>query len=196
MSEVQALKKPFLLGVLAVGIGVAIIVGVVALFVVSTDDRPEGIAERWLSSVGDLTRDGIHSDAVARVRGHGDVALGEGLVANVKADGKAAFTSLEVGKARRTGDTALVPAQLVARGDDTTRRYVVVLQRDGDSWRVTALRPPDPTLKVPSEGGDVAAKAPVSLYLIALVIGVGIAAGAAALVRAAGREHDAALSAA
>ena len=37
------------------------------------------------------------------------------------------------------------------------------------------------------------AKAPVGLYVVALVIGVGVALGASALVRAAGREHEHAL---
>jgi hypothetical protein len=59
---------------------------------------------------------------------------------------------------------------------------------------VTALGPPDAGLKVPSDGGDVASKASPGLYAIALVIGVGVAVGAAALVRAAGREHEVSLA--
>ena len=189
MSETAALKRPFLVGVLASAIGVILICGVIAVFS-SVDDRPEGVAERWLTAVGDLTRKGVHSDAVGRVQAHGDVALGEQLLAGVKADDKSAFTGLEVGKARREGDTAFVPAELVGRGDDGTRSQLLVLHRDGDSWRVVELRPADPSLKVPSDGGEVASKAPITLYGVALIIGVGIAAGASALVRAAGREHE------
>lgn len=189
MTETAALKRPFLVGVLAVAIVVVLVSGVIAVFS-SVDDRPEGVAERWLTSVGDLTRDGVHDDAVDRVRGHGDVALGEQLIVGAHADGKSAFTALEVGKARREGDIALVPAQLVTRGSDTARTQVVVLQRDGETWRVVELRPPDSSLKVPSEGGDVASKAPVTLYLVGLILGVAIAVAASAMVRAAGREHE------
>ena len=73
---------------------------------------------------------------------------------------------------------------------------MLVLQRAGESWRIVGIDPADPTLKVPSEGGEVAAKAPLGLYAIALVIGVGIAVTASAFVRAAGREHERALSSA
>ena len=45
-----------------------------------------------------------------------------------------------------------------------------------------------------SDGGDVASKAPLGLYAMALVAGVGVAAGASALVRAAGREHETSLA--
>jgi hypothetical protein len=190
-GETDALKRPFLIGVLAIVIVVVFLGGLIGLFG-STDDRPEGVAERWLTAVGDLTRKGVHDDAVDRVSDDGDLALGEQLLGGVKADGKSAFTTLEVGKARRAGDTALVPAQLVARGDDDgdKRSPVLVLQRDGDSWRVVELRPADPSLEVPSDGGDVASKAPATLYLVALVVGAGVATAASALVRAAGREHE------
>ena len=189
MSETAALKRPFLVGLLAIGIVVVMVSGVIALFS-SVNDRPEGVAERGLTAVGDLTRDGVHADAVSRVRAHGDVALGSELVDGVKAEGKSAFTSLEVGKARRAGDTAFVPARLERRGEDAPIQRVVVLQRNGDSWSVVGVQPGDPGLKVPSDGGDVASKAPVAVYLVALVIGAVIAVAASALVRAAGREHD------
>jgi hypothetical protein len=195
-NETDALKRPFLIGVLFVVIVVVILGGLTSLFG-SADDRPEGVAERWLTAVGELTRKGVHEDAVKRVTAHGDLALGEQLLDGVKADEKSAFTELEVGKARRDGDTALVPAELVGRGYDSgvKRLQLLVLQRAGDSWRVVELRPPDPTLRVPSNGGDVASKAPITLYLVALVIGLGVAAAASALVRAAGREHERVLDA-
>ncbi|MEY2454710.1 MAG: hypothetical protein QOD92_4284 [Acidimicrobiaceae bacterium] len=190
-TETDALKRPFLIGILFVVIVVVFLGGLIALYG-STDDRPEGVAERWLTAVGELTRKGVHDDAVDRVTAHGDLALGGQLLEGVKADDKSAFTTLEVGKARREGDSALVPIELVGRGydDGVSRLQLLVLHRSGDSWRVIELRSPDPTLRVPSEGGDVAAKAPVALYLAALVIGAGIAAAASALVRAAGREHE------
>jgi hypothetical protein len=201
--ETDALKRPFLVGVLAVGIVVVLLGGLIALFG-STDDRPEGVAERWLTAVGDLTRKGVHDDALKRVNAHGDVALAEKLLENVKAGDKSAFTTLEVGKAFKVPDTGemIVPAMLVGRDSDRTIRIVLYLGRDKDSWRVQgfdandipAAVPGQPApyvqFRVPSDGGDVASKAPISLYAIALVIGVGVAAGASTLVRVAGREQD------
>ena len=58
MNEAAALKKPFLIGLLATVIGVVIVGGVIAVFATNTDDRPEGVAERWLTAVGDTTRKG------------------------------------------------------------------------------------------------------------------------------------------
>ena len=189
MSETAALRRPFLIGLLAMAIVLLLVTGVIAVFS-SVDDRPEGVAERWLTAAGDLTRKGVHDDAVDRVTAHGDVALAEQLIAGIDADGKSAFTGLEVGKAQRTDGVALVPAQVVTRGDDVKHTQLLVLHKSGDSWRVTELRPGDPTLKVPSDGGAVASKAPWGLYAVALLIGVGIAVAASALVRAAGREHE------
>jgi hypothetical protein len=200
--ETDVLKKPFLVGVVAVLIVVLLLGGLISQFG-SIDDRPEGIAERWLSAVGDLTRDGVHDDAVDRVAARGDVALGEQLLRGVDADGKSAFTELEVGRAQVRGDTARVPALVTSRGGDSnfdtilgsgaggTSIGVLTLVRAGDSWRVVGVEEPDPALKVPSDGGDVVAKAPVALYVGAVVVGVGVAAAASALVRLAGREHEA-----
>jgi len=189
VSETAALRRPFLIGLLAIAIVLLLVTGVIAVFS-SVDDRPEGLAERWLTAAGDLTRNGVHDDAADRVKAHGDLALAEQLVGGVHADGKSAFTGLEVGKAHRTGDVALVPAQFVTRGDDVRHSQLLVLHKTSDSWKVAELRPADPTLKVPSDGGDVASKAPLGLYAVALLIGVGIAVAASALVRAAGREHE------
>jgi hypothetical protein len=164
----------------------------------SVDDRPEGVAERWLTAVGDVTRKGVQSDALKRANAHGDASLAAGLIGTANYDGKSAFIQLEVGKARRTAGGAEVPFKVTDRvpSNAQPQRGLLVLSRTGGSWRVTALGQSDATLKVPSDGGDVASKAPLGLYLGALVVGVGIAVSAAALVRAAGREHERALLAA
>ncbi|MEY2420969.1 MAG: hypothetical protein QOI95_1036 [Acidimicrobiaceae bacterium] len=190
-AETDALKKPFLIGVLFVVIVVVILGGLISLFG-STDDRPEGVAERWLTAVGDTTRKGVHDDAVKRVTAHGDLALGEHLLDGVKADDKSAFTTLEVGKGLRSNvGTTLVPAKVVQRGSDKVISEVLELTPGNGTWRVTRVGPGDPDVfRVPGDGGDVAAKAPLGLYAIALLIGVGVAAAASALVRAAGREQE------
>jgi hypothetical protein len=194
VSETAALKKPFLIGLLATTIGFLVVGGFIAVLASNTNDRPEGVAERWLTAVGDLSRKGVHDDAAKHVTAHGDPAVAENLVGGgFDYGGKSAFTALEVGKAQQVDAlTARVPAKVTYRGKDNggTERGVLRLEKAGDSWRVVALEAPDLALKVPSDGGDVASKAPVTLYLVALVIGVGVAAGASTLVRAAGREHD------
>jgi hypothetical protein len=191
MTETEALKKPFLVGLLAVAIVFVILGGLIAVFS-SVDDRPEGVAERWLTAVGDTTRKGVQSDARKRVNAHGDASLAAGLIGTADYDGKSAFVQLEVGKARRTAGGAVVPFKVTDRvpSNAQPQRGLLVLSRDGDSWRVTALGPPDAGLKVPSDGGDVASKAPIGLYAMSLVVGVGVAVGASALVRAAGREQE------
>ena len=191
-SETEALKKPFLLGLLATVIGLLIVGGVIAIFATNVDDRPEGIAERWLTAVGDTTRKGVEKDALKRANAHGDASLAAGLIGTANYDGKSAFVQLEVGKAQRSTAGAVVPFIVTTRepSDARPQRGQLVLSHDGDSWRVTSLEPSDGKLKVPSDGGDVASKAPLGLYGIALVIGFGVAVGATALVRAAGREQD------
>ena len=196
MNEAAALKKPFLIGLLATVIGVVIVGGVVAVFATNTDDRPEGVAERWLTAVGDTTRKGVQGDALKRANAHGDASLAAALIGTADYDGKSAFIQLEVGKARRTDGGAVVPFKVTDRVPSNAQPQsgLLVLSRHGDSWRVTGLGPPDGGLKVPSDGGDVASKAPLGLYAMALVAGVGVAAGASALVRAAGREHETSLA--
>jgi hypothetical protein len=86
--------------------------------------------------------------------------------------------------------------KLTDRADDKKpKQAVLVLQRNGDSWRVAASQPASADLRVPSDGGPEVSEAPFTLYAVALLFGVGVAATASALVRAAGRENEALLSA-
>jgi hypothetical protein len=193
MNEINALKKPFLIGVLATVIAFVIIGGLIAALSIGHDDRPEGIAERWLTATGDLTRNGVRSDAEERVKNDGDLALAEQfLTPGYDYGGKDAFTALEVGHGRRIdANTTDVPMKLTDRADDKkTKQAVLVLGRDGSSWHVQAVQPADPTLRVPSDGGPPVSSAPLGLYAIALVIGAGVAAVASFLVRIAGREQS------
>jgi hypothetical protein len=181
---------------LATAIAFLIIGGLIAVFA-TRDDRPEGVAERWLTAVGDLTRKGVLSDAQKRVTTHGDLSLADTFITRAHDyDGKSAFTALEVGRGRRlNAQVTLVPMKLTDRADDKkTKQAVLVLQKTGDSWRVTAVQPASAELRVPSDGGPSVSEAPVTLYGVALLLGVGVAATASALVRAAGREQDARLS--
>jgi hypothetical protein len=193
MNETDTLRKPFLIGVLATAIVFVSVGGFIAALATGHDDRPEGIAERWLTATGDLTRKGVRSDAEQRVTNDGDLALAEQLL-TVSYDykGKSAFTALEVGHGRRVdANTTTVPMKLTDRAADSkTKEAVLVLGRDGNSWRVQAVQPTDTTLRVPSDGGPPVSSAPLGLYAIALLIGAGIAVAASNLVRLAGREQS------
>jgi hypothetical protein len=193
MNETDTLRKPFVIGVLATAIVFVSVGGFIAALATGHDDRPEGIAERWLTATGDLTRKGVRSDAEQRVTNDGDLALAEQfLTVSYDYKGKSAFTALEVGHGRRVdANTTTVPMKLTDRAADSkTKEAVLVLGRDGNSWRVQAVQPTDTTLRVPSDGGPPVSSAPLGLYAIALLIGAGIAVAASILVRLAGREQS------
>jgi hypothetical protein len=193
MNETDTLRRPFLIGVLATAIVFVSLGGFIAALATGHDDRPEGIAERWLTATSDLTRRGVRSDAEQRVRNDGDLALAEQFITvGYDYKGKSAFTALEVGHGRRVdANTTTVPMKLTDRADDSkTEQAVLVLSRDGNSWRVNALQPADSTLRVPSDGGPPVSSAPLGLYAIALVIGAGVAVVASVLVRLAGGEQN------
>jgi hypothetical protein len=195
LNDTAELKRPFLVGLLATAIAFLIMGGLIAVFA-TRDDRPEGVAERWLTAVGDLTRKGVRSDTEKRVTNHGALSLASMFItAGHDYDGKTAFTALEVGRGRRlNAQITLVGMKVTDRANDKTTKAVLALQRSGGSWRVTAVQPESAELRVPSDGGPSVSEAPVTLYGVALVLGIGVAATASALVRAAGREHDALLS--
>jgi hypothetical protein len=193
LNETADLKRPFLVGLLATAIAFLIMGGLIAVFA-TRDDRPEGVAERWLTAVGDLTRKGVRSDTEKRVTKHGDLSLANLFItAGHDYDGKTAFTALEVGRGRRVNaQITIVPMKITDRADDKkTEQAVLVMQRSKDSWRVVAVQPASAELRVPSDGGPSVSEAPVTLYGVALLLGVGVAVTASALVRAAGREQDA-----
>ena len=189
MSETAALRRPFLIGLLAIAIVLLLVTGVLAVFS-SVDDRPEGLAERWLTAAGDLTRNGVHDDAADRVKAHGDLALAEQLVGGVHADGKTIQIRPDgTGRSEVAAATGQ-PKPAAAGAPIVTVKDEAIHAADADGKNSRKVSPADPTLKVPSDGGDVASKAPLGLYAVALLIGVGIAVAASALVRAAGREHE------
>jgi hypothetical protein len=188
VSEHQALRRGFLIGLLAAGIVFVLLGGLIAAFA-TTDDRPEGVAERWLTAVGDTTRSGVKADSLARVSDHGDPSLVSVLVPPaIDMDGKSAFTELEVGKAIHRDGATLVPYHLALRNGTTTAGDGMLSMVDDPSrgWQVTALAPPVAGATVPSKGGSAVSKAPAGLYAVALAIGALVATGCASLVRAAG----------
>jgi hypothetical protein len=187
-SETDSLKRPFLIGLLAVAIAFVLLGGIIAAFG-TRSHRSEGIAERWLTEVGDTSRKGVGHDARIRADKLGPVSLAASLLPPYDFGGKSAFSSLEVGKAVLRGSDARVPFLLRLRvhpgGDTGERTGTIVLQRRADTWRVAAVQGRDPGRRVPSEGGAPVSHAPPALYLGALIVGIGVAAACSALVRAA-----------
>jgi hypothetical protein len=188
VSEHETLRRGFLIGLLATGIVFVLLGGLIAAFA-TTDDRPEGVAERWLTAVGDTTRSGVKADSLARVADHGDPSLVAVLVPPaIDMDGKSAFTELEVGKAIHRDGVTLVPYHLALREGTTTAGdgTLSMVEDPSRGWLVTALTPAVSGATVPSKGGSPVSKAPFALYAVALAIGALVATGCASLVRAAG----------
>ena len=188
-TEIEALKRPFRLGVLAVAIGFVLVGGLIAAFG-SGQDRPEGAAERWLTHVSDTTRKGVGEDSKKEVAKDGDPLLADFLIgANADKDGKSTFTAIEVGQARRTDASRVeVPVLLAYRSDAESFEGVLVLQKQADDWKVTEAKTLDPTLRVPSEGGKPVANASLGLYAGAGLFGLLVTAGLSAVVRRAGPD--------
>jgi hypothetical protein len=149
--------------------------------------RPEGAAERWLAAVSDTTRKGVRADATKRAEKIGPVAVAAPLIPAKPGD-KGAFPDLEVGKAAVTGAEARVPYQLHQRDIDDPVKGVIVLTKAGDDWKVTALDARRADELVPSEGGAPPSSAPVGLWVVAILAGVGVTIGASALVQWAARS--------
>jgi hypothetical protein len=176
--------------------------GIVVLFNLHGTSRPEGVAENWLTDVGDTTRKGVEADARKRAEKTGPVALARDLI---YPDGKAinrktGFADLEVGKAVRIAvpQPVGVSVEQVEVGfrvhalqpNDEKKEItgVLTLVRH-DEWRVVQVRVGDLTgvPALPSDGGPPPSSAPLSLWLGGLVGAAIIGVITASLVRLAGR---------
>ena len=199
----RALVRPFRLGLLGVAILFVLLGALVAAFG-SGAERPEGVAERWLTDVGDTRRDGVKDRARREAAEVGPLSLAEDLLPAGDTEGRSAFVDLEVGKASRDPDGTRVPYRLHQRIDGSAGPAVdgiVVLvgeddENGDDTWRVVALEPPIEGREVPSEGGRPAAEASPWLFVGAVAASVVIAAGCSVAVRAAGRGEEAEAAAA
>jgi hypothetical protein len=173
---------------------VFVVIGVAIHAANAGHHRPEGAAERWLAAVGDTTRKGVRADAVKRAEKIGPVSLAAPLLP-ADAKDKSAFPDLEVGKAVVEGATARVAYRLHQRDVDEAKAGTIVLTRAGHDWRVTALDTRRPGEAVPSEGGSPPSSAPVGLWVVAILAGLGVTAGASLLVEWATRSSRHALTA-
>jgi hypothetical protein len=198
----KAFLRPFRFGLLGVAIGFVLLGALIAGFGTGKH-RPEGVAERWLTNVGDTTRDGVKDRARREADEVGDVELARHLLPKADTDGRAAFVDLEVGKAvdlvpvdGRLGpaldegaDAKEVPFRLHQRIDGDAGPaidgVIVLTKAYDDEWSIVAVKGPRKGLEVPSEGGRPAAEAGPSLFLGAILVSSLVAGGCALAVRAA-----------
>jgi hypothetical protein len=171
--------------------------GLVGLGVLNhSQNRPEGVAERWLTAVGDTTRKGVEADARKRAEKIGPVSLATHLIEHdAKAiNRKTGFEDLEVGKAVHEAAGVRVGFRVHAkRPNDKTVEItgVLGLAKVGDKWMVQTLDTGEVTAMgvpaLPSEGGPPPSSAGASLWLGGLVGAAIIGLVTTSLVRLAGR---------
>lgn len=182
------LARAFIRGLVVV---IVVVAGLGALLgVLGTGrDRPSGVASTWLGAVSDTTRTGVHADAVSRADALGSVSLARGLIPP-HTDGHGAFNDFEVGRSVVSGGEARVPFLLHQHGVSGTagvRRGTIVLREEGGTWRVVGIEPPQPGLRVPSEGGPSLVGVPLGVWLGAAGVVLLLAVVADWLVRWSGR---------
>ena len=185
----------------AIGVAVALLLMVAAGLGIRSANagthRPEGVAERWLSAIGDTTRKGVKNDARRRAGDLGEVSLGDRLVPTTTLHGKSAFTDLEVGKGRPAPDAVEVPFQLhqrTAGGDAGSRLGGVIVLTEaatGARWRVVGVVIEPGRAAVPSNGAPAPSKAGWSLWIGGAVAGLAVAVLCSLLVVWAGRAERA-----
>jgi|SRR5581483_10837224 len=190
-----------------VGLALAVIVGLGFLihFLNAGHHRPEGAAERWLAAVSDSDRRGVSIDARKRANDIGAVDIATPLLPATHDTRHGLFDDLEVGKAvqvSRAGsvgpDAVRVPFRLhqhVESGTAPLKQGTLVLDRTGNTWHVVSLDTRRPDEKTPSEGGPRPSRAPIALWLGAIVLGAVLAAGAHLITRYAERSAQRAATA-
>lgn len=179
-QELEALRRPFQMGMLACVAVLVCIGGIIAAFGTGAD-RPAGIAERWLVAVGDTTRDGIAGDARDRADHYGGVALGEPLVqASALDDGKAAFVALRVGRdLDPAADRAVIGFEVEPANESEPIGGRIELARVDGEWLVTAVTRGDPGPL------DRPERAPAAAWFVGIALGCVIAVGCSVATRAA-----------
>src|SRR5262249_14668044 len=149
-------------------------------------DRPEGVAERWLSNVGDTRRDGVKDKARESAEKIGPGSLAASILPTQGSGGGSPVADPEGGEAAGDGHRTGVPCRLHQELGDSANEHAtygaVQLTKVGDDWKVTAVLPEQPGLKVPSQGGSPAAKAPFTLFLGTLAVALLITAIGAGLI--------------
>ena len=163
-------------------------VALLSLASCSTPERPEGIVERWLISLGQGSAG--EPERYAR-RDVSDVMLRA--VGSAEPD---AFDVIEVGRATPCGYrgseacTASVPFRVVGLDGDELRLDALVGSRvrEGPN-RVFAVTGPDRRPRLPSEGGPPIGAAGAPAWVAAVGVGLGLALASETLMRWSGERR-------
>lgn len=175
-SGLDALRRPFRLGIVACFAAIVCVGGIVAAYGTPAD-RAAGVAERWLVAVGDTTRDGLTDDAVDRALEYGDPALAAALIpALAVEDDERAFTDLRVGRdVDPAPDLARIPYELTPYEGDLTTGWVDLVDGE-DGWTVVAVQVDAPEALVQFDV-ERPARAAWGFWVGALLLGTVICAG-------------------
>lgn len=157
--------------------------GVVALVLLAPAcagaDRPEGLVERWLTS--------LNQGAAGRPDEFAPAALSEEVLPGWADREPGALDVIEVGRAREFASmryvegAALVPFRAVrVSGQELRASALLEHDPDGTGWRIVALRPPGRPL--PSEGGPTIGTAPPAAWLAAAAVAAALTVLSAALL--------------
>lgn len=166
--------------------------------------RPEGVAEDFLTALGDTTRKGVEADSTRQVEELGNAEAGQFLLFK-DTNRKAGFSDLEVGKAVRVRDDnpdeVRVKFQVHSRNKSELVKLtgVMTLVRTDDEWRETEVvvlgakgvpaSIADGLPALPSDGGPPPSSAPLSLWIGAIVGSALIGVVCSSLIGAAGRPE-------
>ena len=156
-------------------IGLAISALLLVGFVVSQlggHNRPEGAVERWLVAVSEQGRPGLRADAQRRAAGLGTVAAADALRPVPVPKDANWFSSIEVGKAQ---DGAVPFAVFRVTGNERTDRLRGIIRlREVDGRPFVAgveiVGPVAEGSRVPSHGGTPPAKAPLTLWIVSVLL--------------------------
>jgi hypothetical protein len=145
-------------------------------------DRPEGLVERWLIS--------LNQGKAGRPEKYAADPLSQRILPNWRTRDPGDLDIIEVGRGRIYADDRYLVPFRVKRLDGTELSRVVMgspINIDG-TWRVEDLLPPDPSLPVPSKGGQRVGDAEPSVWLAAAGIAVALVALSILLMSTVGRR--------
>jgi len=187
MAAAGEVQQSTFIKVIAVVLVVIAGLGILIHFLNAGHHRPEGAAEHWLSDVSDTGRKGLGTEAQKQAERIGPVTIAGPLLPSVHDSHHSDFDDLEVGKAQSDGpNTVRVPFRLHEHdvsGTAALKKGTLVLQHEGDGWHVVALDARRPGEKVASEGGPRPSRAPFALWIGAILLGAGLAAGGHLITR-------------
>jgi hypothetical protein len=153
-------------------------------------DRPEGVVERWLIS--------LNQGKAGQPEKYAPDALSQQILPNWQKRDPGDLDVIEVGKGRASptsrafqvprSPSFLVPFRIKRLDGPTDSGVAGLLQMAKGGWMVSDLFPPNPSLRVPSEGGDSLGGASPAVWVAALTVAFLFVIASIALMSTVGRE--------